>query len=280
MSPPDDRIFGYIIANFSQEIDKVVSYQSEEGALNLYQKAKNIPQTGTVNIIREVFGYQIDGNYIPNTNLFLCFDSDLRPRLLKLIRDEAEVDRLRATGALNLVHPNIAKIDKILFQGSIGIIIMEIYSTTISQVKSFDQSRYFRKMYEDVCGALIHLHSQGQVFVDVKPDNICLDINGNFVLIDIGSIVADGSSDVNTTEAYLPQARKVPVAKKDMDFIMLGFSMIEMLIGRDLYRSFTRTINTLIDTLYDSKIIPDEVTKDLVEIKLRYQLPKRPKKET
>jgi hypothetical protein len=84
------------------------------------------------------------------------------------------------------------------------------------------------------------------LFADLKPSNICVDTDGNFILIDIGSVVKIGSSEENihTTEYYLPLFPKVTKALPIIDFFMLGFTMLSMLIGAEKYDELTPRVKS------------------------------------
>jgi serine/threonine protein kinase len=70
----------------------------------------------------------------------------------------------------------------------VNCIISDIYPVTLSDITSlFDAPHHFEIFYNQMCGALEHLHRQNHVFVDLKPSNICIDTNRKFILIDIGS---------------------------------------------------------------------------------------------
>jgi serine/threonine protein kinase len=118
----------------------------------------------------------------------------------------------------------------------------------LSQIAAFDAPLHFEKLYHQMCQALEHFHRQGYLYADLKPSNICIDTDGNFILIDIGSVVKIGSSEENihTTEYYLPLALKITKALPIIDFFMLGFTMLSMLIGVEKYDELIPRVKSML----------------------------------
>ena len=87
------------------------------------------------------------------------------------------------------------------------------------------------RLYNQMSDALKSLHAMGFAHMDVKPANILIANNGDFILADFGSIVPMGSRS-ESTPAYLPREmwnreRASPVASPMVDWWMLAVTVCE-----------------------------------------------------
>lgn len=93
------------------------------------------------------------------------------------------------------------------------------------------------KLLHDVAAALEYLHEHDIVHQDIKPDNILLDDNCNFLVTDFGiSVASTGDSDLSSgsygTQAYMAPERfsGTPVVKAS-DIWSLGATAFELATG-------------------------------------------------
>jgi hypothetical protein len=242
---PDRAIITYVIVNFAVEMLAIENHESIQAAEELYRKAQNRPKTETQGFIKSC-GYTIQGPYLRHSNLSYCFTASLAPRLLKLIhRDNGDGEYFRMKSLvqkkIDFNHENIMKIYEIIeIEGGKLCIISEIYPVSLDNITSlFDAPRHFEIFYNHMCRALEHLHRQHHVFVDLKPSNICIDTSGKFILIDIGSIVEKDSTDIYTSNYFLP-VDAMFTSGAEMDFYMLGFTMLYLAMEQNEYETFVR----------------------------------------
>lgn len=80
---------------------------------------------------------------------------------------------------------------------------MPLYPVTASRLCGMPP-RKAMELWEQISSALEHLHHQGFVHKDVKSDNIAMDSDGRFILIDLGETVRIGDITSNSTAAFVP----------------------------------------------------------------------------
>ena len=98
------------------------------------------------------------------------------------------------------------------------------------------------KLIGDVASGLAYLHAQDIIHQDIKPDNILIDNNGNYVITDFGISVQTRSTlrksarqdSTGGTTAYMAPERfaKDAVPVKASDIWSLGATIYELVTGR------------------------------------------------
>ena len=108
-----------------------------------------------------------------------------------------------------------------------NVMIMPLYVSSLEPCPQIGVETG-QKLYSQIACALHTIHSCEFQHMDVKPANICMRDNGDFVLIDLGSVISIESYSLSTT-VYLPRdyqpGRRVPYryqATEIHDWVMLG----------------------------------------------------------
>ena len=86
---------------------------------------------------------------------------------------------------------------------------------------------------KDTAQGLDYLHKHGIVHQDIKPDNILIDANDNFVLTDFGISNQSETKNINGTPAYMGPERygNNPVSIPESDIWSFGATVFEMITG-------------------------------------------------
>lgn len=224
------------IKRYPGQVTLVITSLDPLLALNIYQDAERLPATYTELELANDFGYQINGNVIrDNDNLIICF-KDTTPYILKLLTSH-EYNAMQQIKQLLPAHNHIIPIQE-LIQAKHGkaFAIMPILPTTLEGLISLSPQSAFR-FWKQMKSALEAFHQINFAHGDVKPTNICLTSNGDFVLIDLGSVAQFGSR-VTSTAAYHPKIAKdsnmkFNIASPALDWWMLAAVVTERACGLD-----------------------------------------------
>jgi len=193
-------------------------------ALEIYEDTLTLPQTATENDLI-LKGYQINGPLIAhNEELLICFDENSVPSVLKALKPQ-EFNRMKAIEDLKLSSKHIIKFKLITSNGKF-FVIMPLLPVTLESLKVLtDQS--MERFWNQMCDALTCLHTLGYAHMDIKPSNICINSNGDFILIDLGSVAKFGNKSASTL-AYIPKDLKnYGTSNKSVDWWMLAATLSE-----------------------------------------------------
>jgi serine/threonine protein kinase len=100
----------------------------------------------------------------------------------------------------------------------------------IGKMSEKDIAAFFR----DTAQGLDYLHKHGIVHQDIKPDNILIDDDGNYVLTDFGiSNQTSAKKDTQGTPAYMGPERygRNPITTPESDIWSLGATIFELITG-------------------------------------------------
>jgi serine/threonine protein kinase len=102
--------------------------------------------------------------------------------------------------------------------------IMPKLETTLEPM-TYISNEEAMQLWCDIRNALTFVHSGEFAYMDVKPANICVN-QGNFVLIDLGSIVKFGKRS-SSTPAYIPSDFTETKGSAHCDWWMLAMTLSE-----------------------------------------------------
>lgn len=154
---------------------------------------------------------------------------------------------LKIQGRMN--HPNIVKLVDLVAFDTVPYGVMEyVYGVNLRQAmltKSrllADPIPIFRQLLEGLC----HIHRQGYLHLDFKPENIQLSEEGHVKILDFDlakQILKEARpcSQIDGTPAYLApeQILKLPVDER-ADIFALGITAFELFTGHKPFMAQTR----------------------------------------
>ena len=144
-----------------------------------------------------------------------------------------------------LTHPNLLHADYYdIYENRPFIVMPYCPESTVSLVGKMDEGRAW-KFLRDVSAGLSYLHGKDIVHRDIKPDNVMLDRDGNFLISDFGistrmrstlrrnSTREMSQKDIAGTIGYMaPELfTKKPESVKATDIWAMGASLYELLSG-------------------------------------------------
>ena len=147
----------------------------------------------------------------------------------------------------DLSHPNIVPVNEVFEQNGTAYYVMEYLGNTSLLQYVHDKGGSLSeesaiKIIKTVCDAVNHLHSNGILHLDIKPDNIMM-FNANPYLIDFGQAMffkngkAKGNSLIG---GYSPGFSSVELCngsittfRKDLDIYSVAATLYYMLTGED-----------------------------------------------
>jgi len=227
---------------FSSQMFLAIAEQKVESAIQVYEQTLALPQTAT-ELILNVEGYELNGPWhAGNDNLIICYKGTV-PHLLKALTPK-EITRgsslfvvLKAQTEANpfLTSFELRSHEKKVFM------IMPYYPSTLEHVRKLSVVDGVR-LFDQVRQAVVFIHSLNYNHMDIKPANICLRENGDFVLVDLGSVAmkldVSESTVVYVPRDFQPRDKRTPNSKYKAvdvnDWLMLGMTIAEKVYGLEV----------------------------------------------
>lgn len=152
-------------------------------------------------------------------------------------------------------HPNIVGIYNFVNHGPEGFIVMEyVGGKTLKQLRKergplpvAESIAYIHR----ILGAFAHLHTQGLVYCDFKPDNVMLEVD-DVKLIDMGGVrrIDDMDGDIYGTTGYsAPEAGRGPTPVSDL--FTVGRTLAVLVTE---FRGFTREFQYTLPAATDDPV--------------------------
>ena len=116
--------------------------------------------------------------YCDNVHLQICF-MEGKPSVLKHVYYNEYV-RAEALVLAGVAHPNLVKLRPIRTKSKM-FVVMPLLPVTVARLWCIPV-RKANELWDEVGAALECLHSHGFAHKDVKPDDVCVDGDGRFVL--------------------------------------------------------------------------------------------------
>ena len=213
-----------------------------ESAIQGYEQTLALPQTATEAMLN-IEGYELNGPWhTGNDNLIICYKGTV-PHLLKALTPK-EITR---GSALFIVLQEQTHASPFLTSFELRshekkvFMIMPYYPSTLESVRRLSLENGVR-LFDQVRNAIDFLHSLNYNHMDIKPANICLRENGDFVLIDLGSVTmkltVSESTVVYVPKDFQPRDKRAPNNKYKAvdinDWLMLGMTIAEKVYGLEV----------------------------------------------
>lgn len=166
--------------------------------------------------------------------------------------DEKELLKHEAKVAQQLEHPVLVRCHGVVIRKTECYLLMDLFKTM--NLKQFIKADIkgvqirFRKIVEDCCNGLGHMHDKGWVHKDIKPDNILLSRSNEVRIIDfslaakpataLSKLFASKSAVIRGTRSYLaPETIRKEPATFSTDIYSLGIAFYECLTGTLPFKS-------------------------------------------
>lgn len=205
---------------------------------------------------------------------------------IAFLKSEFEVAR-----ALN--HPNIIKMYDLVLTCGVPFLVLELFSElNMKQAlrRGPESIAYMlEKIIIECVEGLYHMHSQGYVHCDIKPDNFLVSRDGDVKLIDftisqkirkgIAKLWGGRSRNIQGTRSYMsPEQIRGERLDPRSDIYSFGCVLFEMVTGKLPYtgESPNDLLNKHISAPIPSPLVAnDNVTSDFANI-IRAMMAKRP----
>ena len=240
-----------------------VMQQNADMAVDVYQQARMLPNTETSKEI-SIDGLVINGSLlIGNDSLQIAFEATI-PRVLKTLRPDefrrAKKILLEFDSNLLLCRDSdntysYITMFRLLKSRGKFFMLMPLFPTTLEHLPHLGEAEA-EKLISQVSTALKTLHERNLSHMDIKPSNICITNNGDFVVADLGSVEQFGVAS-RSTDAYIPSdhLRKGRCASKDTDWWMLAVTLIEKMFQFSVGNAAPPTKRQVLDTLSTSEVV-------------------------
>jgi serine/threonine protein kinase len=226
---------------FGSLVQQAVSENSIEIAQMAYEQSAALPQTNTEHQFL-LEGYKLNGPWNNcNENMIICYQGSF-VKLLKVLSPK-EMER-GSTFLAKLQDHTLSEFItpfEIRSVNEKNFMIMPHYAGTLESHPELTIILGI-KLFQQMSQAIKFFHNLGMNHMDIKPSNICLRENGNFVLIDLGSVAMKGSYSESTVvyvpRNFQPRERLNPNnrynAGERNDWLMLGMTIAEKVYGLEI----------------------------------------------
>jgi serine/threonine protein kinase len=199
-------------------------------AVDTFERAKAMPATATAQEMA-ADGYRSAGPLFSHSDILVAY-KECAAKVVKPLRSE-EKKRIHAFVAARgeRLHAHIIPFELRWEDAAKSRIFMVMpkLPATLELMQPLSVA-HACLLWEHIASALEYLHALGFAHCDIKPANICVREPVSFVLIDLGSIAAFGTSTASTS-AYVPHDVVRDRSSKALDWWMLGMTLGEKCCG-------------------------------------------------
>jgi serine/threonine protein kinase len=150
-----------------------------------------------------------------------------------------------ATISRQMQHPNIVKTHEVWYDGIRIFIVMELLTQLSKPFFPHSSLKSKIGMIQQLVSALIHMHSQGFLHIDIKPQNIGVKTDGQLCLFDFGesSKKSEHHSKCAGTVLFMaPEVVKYCQYSESSEMWAFICFLIEFLIGESAILSLFESI--------------------------------------
>lgn len=173
---------------------------------------------------------------------------------LKVLRSELKDDRAELSYLKNefeiakkLNHPNVIKMHQVELSGETPYLVLELFSElNMKQAmrRGPESIAYMLgRVVEESLAGLFHMHSQGYIHCDIKPDNFLMSRDGEVKVIDFtisqkikkgfGKMFAGKNKNIQGTRSYMsPEQIRGKVMDERTDVYSFGCVLFEIVTGK------------------------------------------------
>ncbi|KAL9656405.1 hypothetical protein ABK040_005171 [Willaertia magna] len=239
---PKENILNKIVRDFTVRFANCASIDS---AVELYNFVELLP-TPTIVSLMDKQGVKLNGMFDSSFNT--CIISGARggkPVLIKVLGymlSKETVPEIVAVSSLQLNNPpkGIVPVEVVSVQseseevknetrGPYVCLVMPHYPRSLANLLNLLRQEDVYAGGKQIIEALEYIHQLGFVHMDVKPANIFIDMDGNWVLGDFGSFVQKGANIISCTQCFLTKNVMSTPSKVCYDYFMLGVTLVSVL---------------------------------------------------
>ncbi len=237
---------------------QAVCEQNINVAVEAYNQALTMPQTET-EIRLAIDGFTLNGPWREGSPLLVCFRGAV-PHLLKALTERENARGLAFLAAAAGKHnDHLTRFELYTYEAK-NFMIMPQYPASLECISTLSVELGTR-LFNEMRNAIDFLHKLGFIHMDVKSSNIAVRENGDFVLIDLGSMVPpqqySESTVVCVPRDFQPRTRENRIsnryrASNRQDWLMLGMTIAEKVYSLDIGGAAQPpTVEALIGMLHD-----------------------------
>ena len=238
----DDNVVARMHRVLAAQVTNALLSHDDDLLVSIYHQALALPYTQTAKeLSAEGTGYVLNGTLIHgDESVNVCFKEGV-PYVMKVCghseyaRVCAWILACKTRGVV--LSPYIIQIEAVRVpRGATAkyFFFMPLHPITLESLPETTATVLLR-LYNQMSNALKSLHAMDFAHMDIKPANILVANNGDFILADFGSIVPMGNRS-ESTPAYLPREmvskdRASPIASPKVDWWMLAVTVCEKACG-------------------------------------------------
>ena len=267
---PDPATVAYLLANNAIQLSAICMERNQEAAKDLYKKALLRMKTATKQeLVRKIPGLGLDGDHPLTSSIKYAFEGTI-PKLLKTLTAE-DAERFEAFPIEGFEHENIVEY-RVVRAHSKVYMLMENLCAVLDQLPAFTCISDCDLLCRCILRGLQYLHNQGFGHFDVKSSNICITSDGQFKLVDLGSVAQLGSRSYATTESHVPINIRNRVGDtyevtQYHDYMMLACTILYKGKLLNVPSSTSRyTVFTVVETLRLSDYAQSESVRELLAL--------------
>lgn len=192
---------------FSGQVNLAITENSAAAARDIYDQTLALPQTETEQDLI-VAGYSLNGLWSAGNEAFIICYKGTRTFLLKaLTPKESERASALQRELGSATHESLSQFD-LRSHSAKNFMMMPYYPSTLERVPGLSIGDG-QRVVSQISGAIRFLHDSSFVHMDIKPANICLNEQGDAILIDLGSVVKRSTPSTpsfsESTVVYVPR---------------------------------------------------------------------------